>query len=122
MISGLRQVAVGARDLERAEAFWRDVIGLEVIARFDPPGLVFLRLGDVRLLLERSDVSSLLYLAVDDVAAEVERLRAAGVTIESEAHVTFSDADGLFGPAGQDEVMAVFRDSEDNLVGLSGRR
>ena len=115
-------MAVGARDLERAEAFWRDVVGLELIARFDPPGLVFLRLGGVRVLLERSDVSSLLYLAVDDVSTEVERLRAAGVTIESEPHVIFPDADGVFGPAGEDEVMAFFRDSEDNLVGLSARK
>jgi hypothetical protein len=36
--------------------------------------------------------------------------------------VIFSDRDGQFGPAGEDEVMAFFRDSEENLVGLAGRR
>jgi methylmalonyl-CoA/ethylmalonyl-CoA epimerase len=111
-----------ADDLDRAEAFYRDVVGLDVIARFDPPGLLFFRLGDVRLLVEGGAPPSLLYLAVDDVGAEVERLRALGVTIESEPHVIFDDVDGQFGPAGQAEEMAFFRDSEGNLVGLSARR
>src|SRR5688572_10600393 len=113
MTRGLRQVALGSQDLERAAAFYRDVIGLDHIATFDPPGLVFFRLSDgTRLLVERGDVTSMLYLACDDVFAEVERLRAAGVTIESEPHVIFADADGTFGPPGEDEVMAFFRDPE----------
>lgn len=118
----LRQVALRAEDLDRAVAFYRDVVGLELIARFDPPGLAFLRIGATRLLLEEGAPASLLYLGVDDVQAEVERLRAAGVDIESDAHVIHVDDDGQFGPAGEAEVMAFFRDSEGNLVGLSGRR
>lgn len=120
-VTGLHQVAQHVDDLERAIAFYRDVLGLRFIARFEPPGLAFFDLGSTRLLLEAGAPSSLLYLRVDDPAAALERLRAQGVTIESDAHVIFRDADGQFGPAGEDEVMAFVRDSEGNLVGLAGR-
>ena len=115
------QVAQHAEDLNRATAFYRDVLGLRWIATFEPPGLVFFDLGGTRLLLERQAPSAVLYLGVDDVVAEVERLRAAGVRIESEPHVIFTDDDGRFGPAGMAETMAFIRDSEDNIVGLASR-
>lgn len=118
----LLQVAQHAEDLVRAAAFYRDVLGLRWIATFDPPGLVFFDLGGTRLLLEKSAPSAVLYLGVPDVAAEVERLRAKGVRIESEPHVIFTDEAGQFGPAGVVETMAFFRDSEDNVVGLASRR
>ena len=118
----LRQVAMGVEDLERATAFYRDVVGLTLIARFDPPGLAFFDLGGTRLLLEAGAPASLLYLGVDDVAETVARLRAAGVAIEAEPHVIFQDDDGQFGPAGEAEELAFFRDPEGNLVGISARR
>ena len=34
----------------------------------------------------------------------------------------FKDDDGTFGPAGTEEWMAFFKDSEGNLVGLVERR
>ena len=118
----LLQVAQRADDLDRATAFYRDVLGLRLVATFDPPGLVFFDLGGTRLLLEKGASSAVLYLGVDDVGAEVERLKGAGVEIESEPHVIFTDEAGQFGPAGMVETMAFFRDSEDNLVGLASRR
>ena len=121
-ITDLRQVAQHVDDLDRAVAFYRDVVGLELVARFDPPGLAFFRLGTCRLLLEAGAPSALVYLGVDDVAAATERLRAHGVTIESEPHVIHHDESGQFGSPGEVEEMSFFRDSEGNLVGLSGRR
>ena len=118
----LAQVAQHADDLDRAVDFYRDTLGLKLIARFDPPGLAFFDLGDTRLLLETGAPSSLLYLAVDDIEQSVSSLRSAGVAIESEPHVIFHDEEGLFGTAGTEEWMAFFRDSEDNLVGLVERR
>lgn len=120
--ASLLQVAQHAEDLDRATAFYRDVLGLRWIATFDPPGLVFFDLGSTRLLLERQAPTAVLYLEVDDLEAEVERLRAAGVRIESEPHVIFTDEAGQFGPPGMTESMAFFRDSEDNVVGLASRR
>ncbi|HEX6425240.1 MAG TPA: VOC family protein [Acidimicrobiales bacterium] len=122
MVNGLRQVAQHVDDLDRAVAFYRDVVGLALIARFDPPGLAFFELGSTRLLLEAGAPRAILYLDVDDVAAATAELRAKGITIASEPHVIHVDVDGRFGPAGEAEEMAFFRDSEGNLVGLAGRR
>jgi methylmalonyl-CoA/ethylmalonyl-CoA epimerase len=115
----LRQVAQHADDLDRAVEFYRDTLGLPFLARFDPPGLAFLDLGGVRLLLERTAAPCVLYLASDDLDAEVERLRAKGVEIIAEPCVIFADDDGVFGPPGETIRMAFFRDSEGNVVGLT---
>ncbi len=117
----LLQVAQHADDLARATAFYSDVLGCEVIASFDPPGLVFFRLGDTRLLLDKAAPSALIYLRVDDVRASTEKLRAQGVTIDTEPHLIFTDAEGAFGPPGWEEWMAFIKDSEGNLVGLASR-
>jgi catechol 2,3-dioxygenase-like lactoylglutathione lyase family enzyme len=117
----LHQVAQHANDLDRAVTFYTSVLGCEVIGRFDPPGLAFLRLGPVRLLLEGNAPSALIYLRVDDVRTAVAELAAAGVVIESPPHLVHTDADGAFGPDGWQEWMAFIRDSEGNLVGLASR-
>jgi methylmalonyl-CoA/ethylmalonyl-CoA epimerase len=82
-VRGLRQVAQHVDDLERAVDFYRDVLGLKLLARFDPPGLAFFDLGPTRLLLEAGAPSTILYLDVEEVAAATEELRAKGVTIEA---------------------------------------
>ena len=76
----------------------------------------------MRLLLDRGAPTALHYLAVDDVAGTVERLRAQGVVVEAEPHVIFSHADDRLGPAGTDEWQAFVRDSEGNLLGLVEQR
>jgi catechol 2,3-dioxygenase-like lactoylglutathione lyase family enzyme len=118
----LHQVALHVEDMERAVGFYRDVLGLPLVARFDPPGLAFFDLGNVRLLLEAGAPGSLLYLEVDDVDATRARLVAAGVTVLDEPHLVFADVDGTFGPAGVGEWMTFLRDSEGNLVALVERR
>ncbi|HSM01289.1 MAG TPA: VOC family protein [Acidimicrobiia bacterium] len=120
-ITRLHQVAQKAEDLDRATAFYRDVLGLRHIASFDPPGLAFFDLGGTRLLIERGAPSSLIYLAVPDIEAAVSDLRDQGVEITSEPHRIFDDADGTFGEPAE-EWMAFFEDSEGNLVGLVERR
>lgn len=118
----LVQVAQRAEDLERASAFYADLLGAEPLASFDPPGLAFFDLGGVRLLLDRGAPSALLYLHVDDIEAIVERLRTSGTHVESEPHVIFGHDDDTLGPAGTDEWMAFVKDSEGNLVGLVEQR
>jgi methylmalonyl-CoA/ethylmalonyl-CoA epimerase len=118
----LHQVAQHVDDLGRAVGFYRDTLGLPLIATFDPPGLAFFDLGGTRLLLEAGAPSALLYLRVDDIDRRHTDLRAAGVTFEGEPHLIHRDDDGRFGPAGNEEWMAFFRDSEQNLLGLVERR
>ena len=118
----LVQIAQHAEDLQRASSFYADLLGTPPVATFDPPGLVFFDLGGVRLLLEQGAPSALLYLRVDDIDATIERLRAAGVPVESEPHVIFGHDDDTLGPAGTDEWMAFVTDSEGNHVGLVEHR
>jgi methylmalonyl-CoA/ethylmalonyl-CoA epimerase len=117
----LHQVALPVQDLERATTFYRELLGVEPISVFDPPGLAFFPLGDTRLLLDRTaGTAATLYLGVDDVPGTVERLRVSGVEIVDEPHVIFPDDEGVFGPPA-DEWMAFFRDTEGNVVGLAHR-
>lgn len=114
----LVQVAQHASDLDRAAAFYELLLGSPPTGRFDPPGLLFFDLDGTRLLLDANAPSALLYLRVDDVAAEVARLEEVGVEIVSPPHVIFQHADDALGPAGAAEWQAFVRDSEGNLVGL----
>jgi len=118
----LVQVALHADDLDRATRFYRDVIGLAHLATFDPPGLVFFDLDGVRLLLERGAPSGLVYLAVDDLVATLQRWESAGVQVETPPHELYAHQDDALGPAGTVEWMAFVRDSEANLVGLVEHR
>lgn len=118
----LVQVAQHADDLARASAFYTGLLGRGPSASFDPPGLVFFDLDGTRLLLERAAPSSLVYLAVPDVAVAVERVRSGGTAVETEPHMIFRHDDGTLGPAGHEEWQAFVRDTEGNLVGLVEHR
>lgn len=123
LVTGLRQVAQRATDLDRSLAFYRDLLGLRYVARFDPPGLVFLDVGGgTRLLLEAGAPPGLLYFQVDDIDAAIAQVRDAGVHVDAEPHNIHTDTEGQFGTAGGEEWMAFVRDPDDNLVGLVERR
>ena len=113
----LVQVALRAEDLDRAAAFYEELLGTPPTARFDPPGLLFFDAGGVRLMFGRESVPSLVYLGVDDVETTLAALRDR-VEVISEPHVIFSHTDDSLGPAGNDEWQAFVRDSEGNSVGL----
>jgi methylmalonyl-CoA/ethylmalonyl-CoA epimerase len=112
------QIAQRIENMDRAIAFYEDLLGQKVAARFDPPGLAFFMIEGTRLLLDDSAPSGLLYLAVDDVEFSVAELRTRGVAIDTEPHVIFQHEDDKLGPAGTDEWMAFITDSEGNTVGL----
>jgi methylmalonyl-CoA/ethylmalonyl-CoA epimerase len=117
----LHQVAQHADDLDRAVGFYTSVLGGELIARFDPPGLAFMRLGDARLLLDQAAPSALIYLRVEDVREQAKQLADQGVEIDTAPHCIHVDSDGVFGEPGWAEWMAFITDSEGNLVGLASR-
>ena len=117
----LHQVAQHADDLERAANFYTKLLGGTMIATFDPPGLAFVDLGGVRLLLEQAAPSALIYLRVPDVRASVSKLHESGVEIHTEPHRVHVDINGAFGEPGWEEWMAFIRDSEGNMVGLASR-
>lgn len=106
------QIAVTVRDVERATAFYRDVLGLEHLFSA-PPGLSFFRCGEVRLMLARPEggtpaaPASILYYDVPDVAAAHRVLLDRGAEVMAEPHVIHrTDRMELW--------MAFFHDGEGN--------
>ena len=111
----IAQVAIPVRDLERAKAFYRDVLGLRHL--FDaPPGLAFFQCGETRLMLSRPEGlepggSSILYYAVEDVGAAYDAMGGQGVAFE-EPPRRIAEVDG------KPIHLAAGRDSEGNIFGL----
>jgi len=114
----LLQISMPVADIERAVAFYRDALGARFL--FQAGTLGFFDLDGVRLMLavpegEGGSGGSVLYFRVDDVPAAAELLRQRGVTLEGDPHVVHRDE--------RHELwMAFFRDSEGNLLALSGER
>lgn len=109
------QIAVNVENVERAVEFYRDVLGLPLL--FETNGLAFFQSEETRLLLSRPETeefdhpSSVLYFKVDDLQAEIIRMRDAGATFIDEAH--------MVGKMGNTETwMAFFKDTEGNTHAL----
>jgi methylmalonyl-CoA/ethylmalonyl-CoA epimerase len=103
------------QDLDRAVAFYQDVLGLPLLFRA-PPGLAFFDCGGVRLMLSRPDDgtpvgTSILYYAVDDIMTSHAVLRARGARAVGEPHLIARMPD-------HDLWLAEFRDSEENVLAL----
>jgi methylmalonyl-CoA/ethylmalonyl-CoA epimerase len=115
---------LAATDLERSVRFYRDVLGARLIARFDPPGLAFFQLGEVRLLLEHASSvspSGCLYFDVPDIQSACSALKARGIELDQPPHLIYRDDRGVFGPPGSEEWMAFFRDPDGNTLALASR-
>jgi len=125
-IAAVYQVGLAVSDLDRSRVFYEDQLGLRMVARFDPPGLMFFYAGDVRLSLQKTDnveaSSSVIYFQVADIEAAVAALKDKAVAFEQEAQLVFPDTEGQFGAAGEEEWMAFFRDPDGHLLALVSRR
>jgi methylmalonyl-CoA/ethylmalonyl-CoA epimerase len=115
-ISRLGQIQIGAHDVERAAAFYENVLGLKLLFKA-PPGLAFFDCGGVRLMLDHPEkpefqhASSILYFAVPDIQASYAKLKMQDVKFEDEPHMIARMPD-------HDLWMTFFRDSEDNVMAL----
>ena len=115
-LSRIGQIAMNAVDLDRAVAFYRDVLGLPFLFTA-PPRLAFFDCGGVRLLLdvpedkEFAHPGSILYFSVDDIQTKYQQLTSRGVK--------FRDAPHLIARLPDREVwMAFFDDTEGNTLAL----
>ena len=116
----LRQVAQRIENLDRAVAFYNEILGVEPVAVFNPPGFAFYKLGQTRLFLDVNAPSSLIYLEVPSVRKSIDELRARGIKVLSEPHIIFPDPGGVFDAPG-DEWLGFVEDSEGNHLGLMSR-
>ena len=114
-ITRVGQVSINAYDVERATAFYRDVLGLKFL--FAARQLAFFECGGVRLMLDKAEkpefvhASSILYFSVADIQAAHRRLVEAGVAIVGEPQMIAKMPD-------HDLWMSFFRDTEGNVMAL----
>jgi predicted enzyme related to lactoylglutathione lyase len=114
-LTRIGQIAINAHDVDRATAFYRDVLGLPHLFRAGQ--LSFFDCGGVRLMLDKAEkpefdhASSILYFQVADIQAAYERLKTAGTKFEDTPHL-------LARMPKHDLWMTFFRDSEENLLAL----
>lgn len=114
-LQAIGQIAVNVRDLPRATAYYRDVLGLRFL--FEGPGMAFFDAGGVRLMLAvpsepRYDhAGSIIYYRVADIHAAATRLAARGASFTTPPH--------LIGKLTDHELwMAFLDDSEGNTLAL----
>jgi predicted enzyme related to lactoylglutathione lyase len=117
----LGQIHISVTDMDRAVAFYRDVLGIPFLFRVPNQPMAFFASGDVRLYLgvpESPEFRShaVLYFRVDDIDAEHARLVAAGVPADQEApHIVYRD--------GATELwMSFFTDPDGHHIGLMQER
>jgi catechol 2,3-dioxygenase-like lactoylglutathione lyase family enzyme len=117
-IQNLAQVSLFVTDVERANTFYRDTLGLQHLFTFG--NLTFFECGGVRIFLgipEQGEwrPGSVLYFRVPDIHAAHEALLAKGVAFESAPHMIHRHESGV------EEWMGFFHDSEGNMLALASQ-
>jgi methylmalonyl-CoA/ethylmalonyl-CoA epimerase len=114
-ISRLGQIAINVHDLDRATAFYRDILGLPLL--FSAGALAFFDCGGVRLMLSRPEKpqfdhpSSILYFTVPDIVSAHRQMLSNGVHFEDAPHL-------IAKMPTHDLWMTHFHDTEKNLLAL----
>jgi predicted enzyme related to lactoylglutathione lyase len=115
-LSRIGQIFVNVHDLDRAIAFYRDVLGMKFLFQA-PPNMAFFDCEGIRLMLGVADrpeldhPASIIYYKVDDIERVYEIFKARGVEFVVKPH--------LVAPMPTYDLwLADFRDSEGNLLAL----
>ena len=115
-IRRIGQIALNAKDIDRAIGFYRDTLGLTLLFQAGP-SLAFFDCGGVRLMIESSPTeghdhpASILYYVVDDIVASHAALESRGVTMVDAPHLLAKMPD-------HDLWMAFYEDTEGNTLAL----
>lgn len=111
----IRQISITVHDPDRAVAFYRDILGLQLL--FRAGRLAFFDCDGIRLMLsppekpEFDHPSSILYFKVKDIQQAYAELQARNVTTEAVPNLVAKMPD-------HDLWLAEFRDSEGNVMCL----
>ena len=115
-LNGIGQISIAVHDLDRAVAFYRDILKLPFLFQA-PPGLAFFDCGGVRLMLTLPEGgsddhhTSNIYYRVEDIEGMAGVLKERGVEFEHEPHLVAKLPD-------REVWMAFFRDPDRNLLAL----
>jgi DNA-binding CsgD family transcriptional regulator/catechol 2,3-dioxygenase-like lactoylglutathione lyase family enzyme len=109
----IHQIARTVQDIAKAEAWYRDVLGLKHLYTFG--NLAFFDCDGVRLFLSQGEggsAESILYFRVDDIHAACAALTSRGVAFRNAPHMIHRHADGA------EEWLAAFDDNEGRPLAI----
>jgi len=108
------QISRTVTDIDAAEAWYRDVLGLAHLYTFG--SLAFFDCDGTRLMLSAGEATQadqyILYFAVPDIMAAHAALAGRGAVFEREPHMIHRHADGT------EEWMAFLKDNEGRFIGI----
>lgn len=114
-LAQIGQIAVNVHEVDRAVAFYRDVLGMRFL--FQVSNMAFFDCGGLRLMLARPDKpefdhpASIIYYKVPDIQAAAATLASRGVRFEEGPQLVAKLPD-------HDLWMAFFRDVEGNPLAI----
>jgi methylmalonyl-CoA/ethylmalonyl-CoA epimerase len=118
-LSRIGQIAMTVDDLQRAVAFYRDVLGMRFLFAA-PPAMAFFDCGGVRLMMSRPEeqgeaagqrFASIIYYTVPDIQEAASVLGARGVSFDAAPHIVARLPHA-------DLWMGFFRDPDRNLLAI----
>jgi catechol 2,3-dioxygenase-like lactoylglutathione lyase family enzyme len=96
VITGIGQLHISVADIDRAVAWYRDVLGLRFL--FDVPNqsMAFFDCGGVRLYLGKPEMEDfrsrpIVYYSVDDIEGAVEEITSRGGEFSDQPHIVHRD-------------------------------
>jgi predicted enzyme related to lactoylglutathione lyase len=119
MLGRIGQIALSVHDMERAVAFYRDVVGLKFL--FQAPNVAFFDVAGVRLMLGHAEppvlepAGTILYFESADLDADFGALKQRGAQVEQAPHFVAK-------LGAKDLWMAAFRDPDGNVFELMSER
>jgi catechol 2,3-dioxygenase-like lactoylglutathione lyase family enzyme len=113
-LATIGQIALTVTDVERAVAFYRDVLELKLL--FQVPNMGFFDCDGIRLMLSGSEnpgehYGSVIYFKVPDIQQAHASLTARGLSFEGAPHM-------IARMSNHELWMAFFRDPDRNLLAL----
>jgi predicted enzyme related to lactoylglutathione lyase len=115
-LNQIGQIFVNVKDLDRAIAFYRDILGMTFLFQA-PPNMAFFDCGGIRLMLgvaDRPDLdhpASIIYYKVANIERVYKTFKARGVEFIVKPHLVAPMPD-------YDLWLADFKDSEGNFLAL----
>ncbi len=115
-VSSIKQIAITVSDVDKALAFYRDILDLEFLFSTGP-NLAFLNADGVRIMLSTPQgagavgANSILYFNTQDIETAYKEFVEKGAKVEREPQLAANLPD-------HDLWTGFLRDPDDNLVGL----
>src|ERR1700754_4391768 len=115
-IQKIDQISIGVKDLEKATAFYRDQLELDL--NFTASNMAFFNCGSVTIMLgipetdEFDHANSVVYFEVHDIEASFRLLKERGVKLRGKPHIVHKTNTA-------EKWMLFFEDLDNNVLALT---